>query len=373
MQKIVAYVQAKDGSPLMPMHSHGRVRKLLKAGNAVVKSRVPYVIQLTYELQNPVCEGFILGNDPGRTNLGLCAINEECDALFTANVITRNKEIPELMLKRKGHRMMSRAGERKRRQRRAIKNGTCFKEGPVKYRILPKCEESIKLNHIINTESKFSNRKRPEGWLTPTANQLLETHLSTIRFVKKILPISKIVFEFNKFDFAKMENPNIKSWEYGKGKLYGYKSVEEAVFDRQHGKCIFCDKPIEHYHHAVPKHLGGSESVDNRAGVCTEHHHLVHTDTKWEKKLKKEIEGQTKKYNALSILNQIMPRLIAELSKEHEVYVTTGHETKRIRDSFGLDKDHYIDAWCIAASILDCKKAPKFEPYTIKLSSSLLK
>ena len=366
MQEVVAYVLAKDGSALMPMHSYGRVRKLLKSNRAVVKSRVPYVIQLTYEISGPIYRDAILGIDPGRTNAGFCTTDIEGDVLHAANVLTRNKEIPDLMQKRAMHRDASRAGERKRRQRRAIKNNTCFKEGTERQRILPKCEKPITVKHITNTEARFCNRKREEGWLTPTANQCLQTILNEVRQIKRILPITKVAIELNKFDFAKMENPDIKAWEYGKGKLYGYNSVEEAVYDRQNGRCIFCDKHIEHYHHAIPKHLGGSEFVDNRAGVCAEHHHLVHTDTRWEKKLKKELEGQTKKYNALSVINQIMPKLIEELSKEFEVYITTGYETKKVRDAFGLDKDHCIDAWCIAASVFGFKKMPKFKPYTIK-------
>ena len=62
-----------------------------------------------------------------------------------------------------------------------------------------------------------------------------------------------------------------------------------------------------------------------------------------------------------------MPRLAKTLAnKEKNFFVTTGHDTKTTRDSFGLDKIHYVDAWCIAASILDCKVMPKFEAYAIK-------
>ena len=62
-----------------------------------------------------------------------------------------------------------------------------------------------------------------------------------------------------------------------------------------------------------------------------------------------------------------MPKLIKTLAdREKNFFVTTGHDTKATRDSFGLDKVHYIDAWCIAASILDCKVMPKFKAYAIK-------
>lgn len=367
MQEVVAYVLSKDNKPLMPIYSHGRVRKLLKEHKAVVKSRVPYVIQLTYELQETILQDITLGIDPGRTNIGLCAVDEKGNVLYSAGITTRNKEIPDLMRERAAHRRASRSGERKRRQRRAKSNDTCFAGEEIKQRILPQCEEPITVHYIKNTEAKFCNRKRPAGWLTPTANQLFQTHINAINLVKKILPISDVVLEINAFDFVKMENPGVKNWEYQKGKLWGFDSVEEAVSVRQNGHCIFCKKKIDHYHHVIPKHLGGSESVDNRAGVCEYHHDLVHKDAEWEAKLKSKQEGVLKKYHALSVINQIMPKLMKTLTESTEnFFVTTGYETKMTREFFDLEKLHYVDAWCIAASIVECFETPKFKPYIIK-------
>ena len=368
MKTVVAYVLSKSGEPLMPMYSHKRVRKFLNEKKAKVKTRVPYVIQLTYELENPITEPVILGPDPGRTNIGLCAINNKGEVLYSATVETRNKDIPDLMRERKAHRQASRSGERKRRQRRAVAQGTCFREGETRERKLPQCEEPITVHHIKNTEAKFFNRKRPEGWLTPTANQLLQTHLNAIQMVKKILPISAVVLEINAFDFVKMENPGVKNWEYQKGALHGFKSVEDAVSKRQNGHCLFCKKPIAHYHHSIPKSKGGSESVDNRCGLCEEHHHLVHTSAEWEAKLHEKQAGVLKKYHALSVINQIMPTLIKTLAEaEENFYVTTGYDTAATRRAFDLPKLHHMDAWCITTSILDVAEGPKWlVPYSIQ-------
>ena len=62
-----------------------------------------------------------------------------------------------------------------------------------------------------------------------------------------------------------------------------------------------------------------------------------------------------KKYGALSVLNQIIPALAAELSSipGFEVMVTDGRSTKAFRDAHGLAKDHHIDAYCIACSVLN--------------------
>ena len=67
---------------------------------------------------------------------------------------------------------------------------------------------------IRNQEVKFQNWKRPIGWLTPTAEQLARTHLNVVRKIQKILPVSAVVIEINRFDFARMENPDIENWEY---------------------------------------------------------------------------------------------------------------------------------------------------------------
>ena len=98
-------------------------------------------------------------------------------------------------------------------------------------RILPSYEKPVILHDIINKEARFSNRKREEGWLTPTARQLLETCLNSIRLVRKNLPVTDVVQELNKFDIAKMDHPAWWGQDYCHGPLYGYKgrSREERL------------------------------------------------------------------------------------------------------------------------------------------------
>lgn len=224
--------------------------------------------------------------------------------------------------------------------------------------MLPGCDEPICCKVIRNMEARFNNRKRPKGWLTPTARQLLQTHINIVKKIRAILPISGIVIEINRFDFAKMENPGIKNWEYQKGRLFGFKDVYEAVSYQQGGKCLLCSKhDIEHYHHLVPRHKGGSDTLDNFAGLCFKCHEKVHTDPKAMDNLLSKATGLKKKYHALSVINQVIPGLLQKLSETLPTYVTTGYETKCIRGLYELEKDHYIDAWCIAVSILDADTA----------------
>lgn len=352
------YVLSKAGKPLMPTTRCGHVRHLLKQKKAKVVATKPFTIQLLYDCPEGV-QSLVLGIDPGRTNIGVAVVKEDGEPVFSAEVRTRNKEIPKLMTNRKAFRQAHRRlGRRKVRQRRAKKAGTVVPSGSIK-RVLPGCKEPIECKLIRNKEARFNNRKRPAGWLSPTANQLLLTHLNVVKRVQAILPISDVVLELNRFAFMAMDNPNIKRWEYQKGPLHDFGSVEAAVSAIQDGHCIFCKKLIAHYHHVVPVSKGGSNTLENRVGVCEKHHGLVHTDAVWRDKLARKKAGANKKYHALSVLNQIIPHLERELAAAFpgHCFVTEGQSTKTFRDANGVEKTHHSDAYCIARSILPAAKA----------------
>ena len=366
----VVYVISKSGRPLMPTTRCGHVRFLLKEGKARVVERVPFTIQLAYETEEAT-QGLYLGIDPGRTNIGVSVVQEDGECVFNAQLTTRNKDVPNLMQKRKQFRMAHRRLRRRcKRQRRAKAAGTTFR-GETRQRILPGCEEPITCKGIRNKEARFNNRKRPAGWLTPTANHLLQTHLNLVTKLQKFLPITNVVLELNQFAFMAMDNPHVQRWQYQKGPLYGKGSVEEAVYASQEGHCLFCAKGIDHYHHVVPRRRNGSETLENRAGLCEEHHRLVHTEEVWAKKLATKKDGLNKKYHALSVLNQIIPSLTEELAKRFPEHfaVTTGRDTYAFREDYGIPKDHYLDAYCIACSAIpdiSSARMPRQKPYDIR-------
>lgn len=366
------YVLNKDGKPLMPTIRGGHVRHLLKEQKARVVRTKPFTIQLLYETDD-VVQSLYLGIDPGRTNTGVAVVKADGTAVFTAHLETRNKEIPKLMEKRKESRRARRTnGRRCRRQRRAKTNGTiskkCVKQdaaqsknpskrakeiGVIK-RHLPGCKKDVLCIGIKNKEAKFSNRIRSEGWLTPTANQLLQTHINLVKKIQKFLPVSDVVLEVNKFAFMRLDNPDIQKWQYQQGSLYQKGSLKNAVSEMQEHHCLFCKKPIDHYHHVVPQSKNGSNTIANIVGLCAEHHNLVHKDTAWQEKLTKEKVGLNKKYGALSVLNQIIPALTNKLSVlfPKHFFATTGKSTHDYRAAHGVSKDHWLDAYCIACSVL---------------------
>lgn len=43
------YVQAQDGTPLMPTSRCGKLRRMLRDGKAVIVSHTPFTVRLTYD------------------------------------------------------------------------------------------------------------------------------------------------------------------------------------------------------------------------------------------------------------------------------------------------------------------------------------
>ncbi len=350
---MLIYVLNASGKPLMPTQRTNHIKRLLNKSKARIVSKTPYVVQLKYETED-ITQPLYGGTDPGRTNIGEAVILSNGDVVYKAHVETRNKDIPKLMAKRKQHRQASRRGERLRRKRRARKCGTTttFLEG----RILPGYEKPVILKGIINTESRFNNRKRPVGWITPTVRQLVQTHMNMIHKICSILPVTGWTFEYNKFAFMRMDDGTIRGLDFQNGRMKGYSDSHEYVSALQDGKCACCDSSIEHFHHIKPRHESGSDAPENLIGLCNTCHSKVHLGD-----IDLKQAGLKKKYAALSVLNQTMPYIAQELIDmfgEDHVRFCTGYQTSMVRDSIGMDKDHPEDAICIAlfgSGITECK------------------
>ena len=357
----MVYVLNKSGKPLAPTKRYGHVRILLKQKKAVVVRTRPFTIRLKYETPDKVPD--IYGStDPGRTNIGNAAVTTEGECIYRDKVETRNKDVPENMKDRKKHRRVRRRGERLVRKRRAKKHGTLstkLGEG----RLIPGTEKPTPVKDIINTESRFMNRKKRQP-LTPTVRHLIDTTLNQIDNIRSIIPVKGWCFEINKFAFMKMKDGSVRGVDFQNGRLKTYSCVNDYVYARQKGKCFCCGKPIEHFHHVVPSHMNGFDGPENKIGVCGECHSAHHKG-----ELEFDVEGFQKKYAALSVLNQAIPYiykgLIERFGKEN-VYICEGDDTYVMCHILGLEKDHDIDAICIAACCLDIELKAENECFTVK-------
>lgn len=148
----------------MPTENHAKVRVLLKQGKAKVVNKCSFTIQLLYSSTN-YTQKVTLGVDSGSKHIGLSATTKD-KVLFESDVELRNDIVDLLSTRRELRR--SRRG-RKTRHRKP----------------------------------KFNNRKRSDGWLAPSVKQKVNSHITMIAKVHKILPISNIVVEVASFDIQK--------------------------------------------------------------------------------------------------------------------------------------------------------------------------
>ena len=344
------FVLAKSGKPLMPIKRFGKVRRLLDAGLAKPVRTKPFAIQLLYET-TCYTQPLILGVDPGRTKVGIAVVKKETrEPVFLAELETRNKEIPKLVAEREMYRKLRRKYRRDKRKRRAVACGTVFEWWEAeKEKVIPGTEKPITWKLIKGSLCRVANRKRSVGWLTPTANHLLQTHKDFISLICSFLPITKVKFEYNKFDIHRLKRPGIKPWQYSKGPLFGYANAREFVLERDNHRCVLCGKhrALE-THHVLEKSKGGPGTIGNLVSLCARRlvnscHEKVHTSSTWKKKLLRKFKGMDKHFQPTTLLNTIMPTLYRQLKLEKQK--TFGYLTKSKRKLLRVKKFHFLDAF----------------------------
>lgn len=307
----MVYVINKDGQPLMPTERHGKVRRMLRDGQARVVKRCPFTIQLTYQATNHVQE-VTLGVDAGSKTIGISATTEN-KVLYEAEVELRH-DIVNLLSTR-------------REMRRARRNRK------TRYR-----------------QVRFSNRRRGDGWLAPSITNKIETHLTVIRKVHEILPIAKIVVETAQFDIQKIKNPDVAGEEYQQGEQLGFWNVREYVLFRDKHTCQCCKgkskDPILNVHHIESRKTGG-DAPNNLITLCETCHKGYHQGTV---QLPKTIK-RGMSFRDASFMGVMRWTLYEKLKEEYpNVSMTYGYITKNIRIENELPKEHYIDARCISGN-----------------------
>lgn len=304
------YVRSKDGKALMPSERGGRIGYLLRHGKAHVVSRVPFVVQLNYE-STTYTQDVSLGIDAGSKHIGVSASSERKE-LLAAQVELRSDVVNLLSTRRE-----------LRRTRRNRK---------TRYR-----------------EQRFDNRKKKDGWLAPSIEQKVESHLKVIRLAHKLLPITKTTIEVAQFDAQKIKNPDIKGEEYQQGEQMGFWNVREYVLARDGHKCVHCKgkskDPILNVHHLESRKVGGN-SPSNLVTLCETCHKAYHRG---------EFELKIKCGNSLrdaAVMN-IMRWAVYERAKTEfgKVHLTYGYITKHTRIENCIAKTHAADAFCIAKNI----------------------
>lgn len=309
----MVYVLNSNGQPLMPTQRYGKVRRLLKSGQAVVINRCPFTIQLIYESTTHT-QPVSLGIDAGSKTIGLSATTES-KVLYEAEVTLRN-DIVELLSTRKQNR-------RTRRNRK------------TRYR-----------------QPRFNNRihSKNKGWLAPSVQQKVDTHLKVVENVCKILPISKIIVEVASFDIQKIKNPDIEGTDYQQGEQLNFWNVREYVLFRDGHTCQCCkgkskDK-ILNAHHIESRKTGG-DAPNNLITLCETCHKGYHAGTV---ALPKTIK-RGMKFKDATFMGIVRWGFYNRLKGIYpNVSLTYGYITKHTRIENNLPKEHYIDARCISGN-----------------------
>ena len=303
---MLVYVLNQNGKPLMPCKSV-KARILLRQGKAKVIRKEPFTIQLLYGSSGYKQE-VTLGVDAGAKHIGLSASTKEKE-LYSADVELRT-DIVDLISTRRELR-------RSRRNRK------------TRYR-----------------QARFDNRKKPEGWLAPSIENRINAHISAIKKVHHILPVTTIVVETASFDIQKIKNPEIQGAEYQQGEQLDFWNVREYVLFRDGHICQYCHgkskDTILNVHHIESRKTGG-DAPNNLITLCETCHKAYHAG-----KIKLE-QKRGQSFKEASFMGIMRWALLDKLKEIYpDVRNTYGYMTKNNRVRLGLPKEHYIDAYCIA-------------------------
>ena len=327
----------QDETPLSPTRP-SRARWLLKTKKARVVLQFPFVIQLTYQVEDPVIPESTLILDDGET-YGL-SLNEHCQihdrTVLGAYGKTRGREVSDNLKERKE----LRAG---RRNRKAKRTGH---------------EREVKIAYRHGFEHPQSIRTD------------VEEKINAVKDVLKYFPVSRIILEPLKIDMVKERRSTIKGKEYQQGPASGIEAENKrqkkrlAILKRDNYRCLYCGAPVTEetarIHHFKTRKSGGTNRYDVQGTLCEKCHTSVATE-----KLASVFDSS--RYSDTRAAGRLMQGrylLEAELKKLGRLLeIKYGYETKEKRERLNLPKTHVNDAAALGAR----------EGYPLRLPPALYK
>ena len=320
---MAVFVLNKHKKALMPA-SEKRARLLLQRGRAVVVKIYPFTIRLKDRVGGEV-QPVRIKIDPGSRNTGVTVVKEiKIDNI----VICRITNL--FQINHRGLSISAALTSRRAMRRRRRSN--------LRYR-----------------KPRFDNRTRPKGWLAPSLQHRVDTTMSFINKLQKLLPVTAISMELVRFDLQKMENPEISDVQYQQGELQGYE-VREYLLEKWNRTCAYCEAqqvPLE-VEHIVPKSKGGSNRLSNLCLAC----HACNTkkgnqsiEAFLEKKpelLQKIILKAKQPLKDAAAVNSTRLELAKQLkASKLPVELSSGGRTKFNRSQLSIPKTHALDAACV--------------------------
>ena len=312
------YVLNQHGKPLMPC-SPRKARILLEQKKASVVKRTPFTIKLMYGssgYKQPVS----LGVDAGSKHIGLSATTEKQE-LYSEELTPRNNVVDLLSTRREF-----------RRARRNCK---------TRYR-------APRFNNRVHSKHK--------GWLAPSVEVKIQEHITVIKHICKILPITLVRIETAEFDTQRLKamlegKPLPVGTDYQLGEMYDEYNVRQYVLKRDKYTCQCCGahptekKPVKLHVHHIESRKTGSNAPNNLVVLCAACHKAIHAGT--------ITLGGKKHGHALTdaaFMGIMRNTLLFRLHSELEILVqnTYGYITKLLRTKYNIAKSHTCDARCIS-------------------------
>lgn len=305
-----------NGIRLIPTHE-SHARRLLKKGLAKIYRYRPFAIQLLYESTTET-QPVEYKTDTGYQHVGIsiCSekhefVNEQRDLL--ADEIEKYNDC--------------------RKYRRTRRNR-------LRYR-----------------ESRFDNRKKPEGWLPPSTRNRMDTQLKLFDMYNSVYPITSAVFEMGKFDIQALKaiedgSPLPEGVDYQHGEQYGYETLRQAVFTRDKFTCQCCgrsikDNAILHEHHVGFWKGDRTNRMSNLMTVCEK----CHTSANHQKNGKLYgIEpklGTLKEATFMNVIRWQFYNRLKEAFPDVDIKITYGSMTSIKRKQLHITKTHANDAYAM--------------------------
>jgi hypothetical protein len=315
----MVYVISKDGKLLMPTNN-AKARILLKAKKAKVKTIKPFTIQLIYITSN-YTQDITLGIDSGYLNIGFSATTKK-EELISGKV---------KLLQGISDRITEKVQYRRIRRQK------------LRYR-----------------KARWQNRKINGGWLAPSIQHKMDSHIRFIDKLKSILPITKVVIEVANFDIQAIKNPDIQGIEYQQGEQMGFWNLREYILHRdnhqcQNPNCKNKDKnQILEIHHIKYQSNGGTDTPNNLITLCNKCH-----TTPNHKKGKFLYGWQSNRpkiraFKDATFMSMVRWRLVNFINCLH----TYGYITKNNRIKHGIEKSHSNDAFVISGGTIQKRVEP---------------
>jgi 5-methylcytosine-specific restriction endonuclease McrA len=323
---MAVYVLDRSGKSLDPC-SEKRARLLLDRGRARVHRLRPFTIRVVdRKLTDSVVHDFTIRIDPGSRFTGIAVVRETPNAedangdpsVAVVNLIEvqhRGSQIRDAMISRSAHRR--------------------FRRSRLRFR-----------------PARFDNRTRPEGWLPPSLRHRIDTTLSQVEQMRRLLPVTALRMELVKFDTQLMKNAEITGVQYQQGELAGYE-VREYLLEKFDRTCAYCDAkglPLQ-IEHILAKARGGSNRISNLTIACDPcntrkaaqdvREFLAHDP----KRLAKLLGKLKAPLRDAAMMNATRWTLKAALEKTSlPVSTFSGGRTKWNRSRLGVPKIHALDA-----------------------------